>query len=60
MHVVEAFPAVLIYRSYAESILSHDPHIAAAIMFGNSRFQNGVLVDPNRNTNLISGRGEVG
>ena len=36
---------MLIYRSYAESILSHDPHIAAAIMFGNSRFQNGVLVD---------------
>ncbi|THH15905.1 hypothetical protein EW146_g4648 [Bondarzewia mesenterica] len=31
-----------------EAILVHDPHIAAAIMFGRGRFQNGVLIEPKK------------
>ncbi|KAI0040339.1 acetyl-CoA synthetase-like protein [Auriscalpium vulgare] len=32
----------------AQAILARDPHIAAAVMFGRGRFQNGVLVEPKR------------
>ena len=31
---------------FAEAILVHDPHVAAAIMFGRGRVQNGVLIEP--------------
>ena len=29
-----------------EGILSQDPHVLSAVMFGSGRFQNGVLIDP--------------
>ncbi|KAI0060400.1 acetyl-CoA synthetase-like protein [Artomyces pyxidatus] len=31
-----------------EAILVRDPHIAAAVMFGRGRFQNGVLIEPEK------------
>ena len=31
---------------FLEGILTQDPHILSAVMFGRGRFQNGVLIDP--------------
>ena len=32
--------------AFLEGILTQDPHILSAVMFGRGRFQNGVLIDP--------------
>ena len=32
---------------HSETIITEDPHIQGCIMFGQGKFQNGVLIEPN-------------